>query len=82
MELLDINELKSLANCQEKPCISIYMPAHRAGRELEQDPIRLKNLLRETDRKLDNYGLRRKQIDELLSPERLERNYRAAPHKT
>jgi hypothetical protein len=68
MELLDINELKSLANCQEKPCISIYMPSHRAGREIEQDPIRLKNLLRETDRKLDNYGLRRKQIDELLSP--------------
>ncbi len=68
MELLDINELKLLANCQEKPCISIYMPTHRTGREVEQDPIRLKNLLRETDRKLDNHGLRRKQIDELLSP--------------
>ncbi len=68
MELLDIKELKSLAEGKKEPCISIYMPTHRRGREVEQDPIRLKNLLREADRKLEEQGLRRKQIDDIMEP--------------
>ena len=31
----------------EAPCVSIYMPTHRAGRETRQGPIMLANLLRE-----------------------------------
>jgi hypothetical protein len=30
-------------------CISIFMPTHRLGREVQQDPIRLKNLLGEAE---------------------------------
>lgn len=39
-------------------CISLYMPAHRAGRETEQDPIRFKNLLRQAEERLLAEGMR------------------------
>ena len=39
----DIRDLVQAPGC---PCISIYMPTFRAGVETQQNPIRLKNLLR------------------------------------
>jgi hypothetical protein len=33
-------------------CVSLFMPAHRAGRETEQDPIRFGNLLSEAEQRL------------------------------
>jgi len=42
MSLLTTTDLKSLIRAHEKPCVSLYMPTHRKGREIEQDPIRLK----------------------------------------
>ena len=43
MELLSREELNGLVTPQEGPCVSIFMPTHRAGGETQQDPIRLKN---------------------------------------
>lgn len=40
-------DFSRLARADEQPCVSIYLPTHRAGAETLQDPIRLKNLLRE-----------------------------------
>jgi hypothetical protein len=48
--------------------VSLYMPAHRAGRETEQDPIRLKNLLSEAERRLLDKQMRRPDVLSLLRP--------------
>jgi hypothetical protein len=44
------------------------MPTHRAGREIQQDPIRLKNLLGEAEERLLAGGLRTSKAQELLEP--------------
>ena len=53
-------------------CVSLFMPTHRAGREMEQDPIRFKNLLREVEDRLVAKGLRSPEAREMLeAPRRL-----------
>jgi hypothetical protein len=44
------------------------MPTHRIGREQQQDPIRLKNLLAEAEAKLLANGLRRPEVQKLMLP--------------
>ena len=61
------DELKELLRYKGK-CVSIYMPTHRAGAETQQDPIRLKNLLREAEAALIRTGLRSSRARELLEP--------------
>lgn len=52
--------------------VSIFMPAYRAGRDTEQNPIRFKNLLRQAQEKLQAKGLSSMKIQELLlKPQRL-----------
>ena len=53
-------------------CVSLYMPAHRVGRETEQDPIRFKNLLRRAEERLLAEGMRSAEArDFLKEPQRL-----------
>jgi hypothetical protein len=47
--------------------VSIYMPTHRTG-DIEQDPILLKNLLREAEQRLADGGLRTPEARQLLEP--------------
>jgi len=49
MNLVSRNELKDLMERHQGPCVSIFLPTHRAGKEIQQGPIRLKNLLREAE---------------------------------
>jgi hypothetical protein len=70
MDLLTREELKTLLTPQEGPCVSIYMPTHRLWNEAVQDPIRLKNLLRQTEDKLNQSGLRAPEVREFLTPAR------------
>src|SRR3546814_1187328 len=45
------------------------MPTHVAGRETVQDPVRLKNMLAEAERRLvDDGGMRRPDAAEILKP--------------
>jgi len=60
-------ELKELVQKQGGPCVSIFMPTHRAGAEVQQNPIRLKNLLRESEQQLVALGTRQTDARELLS---------------
>lgn len=60
-------ELKELVQKQGGPCVSIFMPTHRAGAEVQQNPIRLKNLLRESEQQLVALGTRQPDARELLS---------------
>ena len=68
MNLLTRDELRTLIEIQENPCISIFMPTKRAGAEIQENPIRLKNLLRETEKRLLNNGLRASATTEFLEP--------------
>lgn len=68
MPLLSREELKTLLEKPQKHCVSIYMPTHKAGSEIQQDPIRFKNLMRQAEEHLVESGLRRADAVELLKP--------------
>jgi hypothetical protein len=46
----------------------VFLPTHRAGREVEQAPIRLKNLLRQETDALKSDGVRAPEVGHLLAP--------------
>lgn len=63
--------LRSLIAPRKGACMSIYMPTHRAGRDVAQGPIRLKNLLREAESQLvDRHGDNRSMLG-VVEPARL-----------
>src|SRR5919197_2424936 len=68
MDILNPANLKSLIAQQGKWCVSIYIPTHRLGREQQQDPVRLKNLLAKAEVNLVTNGLRRPKVQQLMQP--------------
>jgi len=67
MKILSAHQLKTLIEVQQDHCVSLYMPAARGGPEVRQNPIRLKNLLKEAGGKLDQ-SLRTSEVEKLLKP--------------
>lgn len=51
--------------------ITITLPTHKKGEEVQQDPIRFKNLLTETERRLKEQGVKQEEIESLLKQPRL-----------
>jgi Bacterial archaeo-eukaryotic release factor family 3 len=70
VDLVARSDLGLLAEVEVGPCVSIYLPTHRAGAETRQDPIGLKNLLRQVEETLAGQGLDGAGIETLLSPVR------------
>ncbi|NIR46918.1 hypothetical protein GWO43_00350 [candidate division KSB1 bacterium] len=70
MDLLSKDDIKALSEEPADLCVSIFMPTHRTGKEIEQDPIRLKNLLRSVEKGLKERGIRDQQIQSFLEPPR------------
>lgn len=68
MDLLNPTALKALIAQESKWCVSLYMPTHRIGREQQQDPIRLKNLLAQAEANLLANGVRRSEVQNLMRP--------------
>jgi hypothetical protein len=68
MKSLSKDELKTLMSKQKGPCISLFMPAYRAGAEIQQNQIRFRNLLREAEEKLIANGHRAPEAKALLEP--------------
>jgi hypothetical protein len=68
MQVLSRDELKALLSWRNEPCVSVYMPLHRAGAETQQEPIRLKNLLRKAETQLVERGMRAPEAKVLLKP--------------
>lgn len=69
MALLTSNEIRTLVENVEGPCVSIYMPAHpRAEIESKQDQIRLQNLIREAGERLVNLGNKPRIVRQILAP--------------
>lgn len=66
MPLLSLDELKTLVENPEKPCISLYMPVLKAGAEFKQNPIRFKNLIRQAEERLDEMGVPEEEAIALL----------------
>jgi hypothetical protein len=60
--------IRELAALARRPAVSIQMPTHRAGPGIRQDPIRLKNLLREAERQLGPRGIGADDAARLLAP--------------
>ncbi|AIE86440.1 hypothetical protein [Fimbriimonas ginsengisoli] len=52
MDIITNAQLRQLVEAGTSPCVSIYMPTHRQGRDTRQDPIHLKKLLRDAEEKL------------------------------
>ena len=68
MDILTRAELEQLMRKEQQGCVSIYMPTHRTGTDAQQDPIRLKNLLREAERLLSAQGIGRREVQDMLEP--------------
>lgn len=65
MDLVNRAQLEVLAGWQRSPTVSIYMPVHRIGAASEQDPLRLKNLLRQAETALEK-RMRRPEAVQLI----------------
>jgi hypothetical protein len=70
MDLLNKDEIGGLIDERGNLCVSMFLPTHRSGPETRQDPIRLKNLLRQAEERLRNNGLRRADAKTFLEPAR------------
>ncbi|MBN1427762.1 MAG: hypothetical protein JXB07_05205, partial [Anaerolineae bacterium] len=70
MDIITLEDLKSIAGAQSSWCVSLFMPAHRRGRDTEQDTIRFKNLLGKAEERLQAKGLRSPDTQEILEPAR------------
>ena len=64
------SDLDELVAMDARPAVSIYLPTHVAGREIRQDPIRLKNLLSSAAERLAAEW-RRPEIEDFLGPAEL-----------
>lgn len=68
MDLLNRDQIAELARKNHEPCVSIFMPTHHVESELSQNPIRLKNLIRQTRHELKETGYRDTEFEPLLKP--------------
>ena len=68
MDILTRAELEQLMRKEQQWCVSIYMPTHRTGSEAQQDPVRLKNLLGEAEKRLSDHGVGRRDVQKMLEP--------------
>jgi hypothetical protein len=68
MDVLTRAELEQLMRKEQQWCVSIYMPTHRTGMDAQQDPIRLRNLLRDVEQRLSARDVSTRDVQELLEP--------------
>lgn len=60
------DDLAQLRAVRDAHCVSIYLPTHRKGPEVQQNPIRLKNLLIRAEETLKSHGARWDTIEAVL----------------
>lgn len=68
MAILSTTELKTLVEQPTGYCVSIFLPTHIAGPNIQQDPIRLKNLVSQAEAQLVENGMRRADAEKFLQP--------------
>lgn len=73
------NDVISIMSFKEYPCVSIILPTHRTAPENKQDSIRLKNLIKEAERRLSE-EFDQKEVRQLIEridsvTEEIDHNY-------
>jgi hypothetical protein len=68
MDTITESDLHDLATIGGEYCVSIYMPTQQAGREGQQDSVRLKNLVTAAEQQLIESGMRGVEAREFLAP--------------
>lgn len=68
MDIVTIDTFDRLIKVESTPAVSIYLPTHRSGPGIQQDPIRLRNLLQDASEQLLAGGMRGPEADALLEP--------------
>lgn len=68
MSIVSSADLETLIRSSAEPALSLYMPTHRAGDQVRQDPIRLKNLIDRAEEQLLDHGLRRPEVAAFVEP--------------
>ncbi len=68
MDPISRSDLRQLIDVEQEACVSVYLPTHRAGADTLQGPIRLKNLIREADQRLEERGDEPPAVRDLLGP--------------
>lgn len=70
MDLFNREELRRLAEQEDDPCISLYMPTQRYESEWRQNTTRFKNLLTDARDQLREQDYRQGNVDEILATAR------------
>ena len=66
MDIITTQDLQKLLRREDGWHVSLFMPAHRAGRETDQDRIRYRNLLSQVDKRLMEKGMRTPDVKKML----------------
>jgi hypothetical protein len=69
-DLLTVTDVRRLAADTSGPRVSIYLPTHRRGAEVRQNPLQLRNLLDRAAEQLAAQDVDAGTIDKLLTPAR------------
>ena len=67
VDRLSTSDLRELITSDNWPSISIYMPTHKLG-ALSEDRIRIRNLLRAAEKRLEDAGFKRTASHDVLGP--------------
>ncbi|HLE84050.1 MAG TPA: hypothetical protein VJG13_06900 [Thermoanaerobaculia bacterium] len=70
MDRLTRADLGALLRPRPWPCVSLYLPTHRRGKEIQQDPARLDALLLRAEERLRELELADDAVAEILDPVR------------
>ena len=68
MNILTRTIMDELIDIKHQWCVSIYLPTHRTGMDIQQDPIRLKNILKKAEEQLAERGVRLPVAQNILEP--------------
>ena len=68
MDRFQEEDLRALTEPAEGPCVSLYLPTHRFGRESAQDRVRLRNLAGDARRRLGSAGMSASAARTMLGP--------------
>ena len=66
MDRFTQQDLQQLTSAETTPCVSLFMPTHRSGREIRGDALRCKNLRKEAEEQLIAMGHRSTAVREML----------------
>src|SRR5690348_14834234 len=68
MDRLSQKEIKTLLEQHAGPCVSIFLPTSRGGLESQQDELRLRHQIRDSENRLLLENLRLTEVEKLLEP--------------